>query len=118
MRKRFVRQDSKRYSKIGKNRKKLQKWRKPKGRDSKMRLRRKSYPRTVSTGYKNKKSESGKINGKLPILVHNLSDLKKVGKNNSVILSSRVGAKKKIEIIKVANEKNMLILNILTKEKR
>jgi|SRR3989344_4566639 len=112
MRKRFVRQDSKRYSKIGKNRKKLQKWRKPKGRDSKMRLRRKSYPRTVSTGYKNKKSESGKINGKMPILVYNSLDLQKAGKNNSIILSSRVGAKKKIQIIKTAREKNLTILNI------
>ena len=41
MKKKFLRRDSVRFSKIGKNRKKIQKWRKPKGRDSKMRLKRK-----------------------------------------------------------------------------
>ena len=37
MTKNFLRVDSARYSKLGKGRRKLQKWRKPKGRDNKMR---------------------------------------------------------------------------------
>lgn len=109
--KKFIRQDSNRYSKIGKKRKKLQKWRKPKGRDSKMRLNRKSYPTTVSVGYKSSGKESGKINGKTPVLVHNAKDLEKVGKDNIAILA-KVGAKKKLDVIKLAEKNKIKILNV------
>lgn len=111
MSKGFIRSDSMRHSKIGKNRKKLQKWRKPKGRDNKMREKRKSYPKTVSIGYKSPKSEHGKIDGLVPILVSNLLDLKKAGKENSIIISSRVGAKKKLSILKEASNQKIKILN-------
>jgi len=109
--KKFIRQDSNRYSKLGKNRKKLQGWRKPKGRDSKMRLSRKSYPATVSVGYKTAKASSGKIDNKVPILVHNMAELKKIGKDNVAILAS-IGAKKKLELIKFAEEKKIKITNL------
>lgn len=114
--KKFIRRDSNRYSKIGKNRKKLQKWRKPKGRDSKMRLSRKSYPATVSVGYKSSKKESGKIDGKIPIVVYNTKDLEKLSKEN-VALLAKVGAKKKLEMIKFAEEKKIKILNVKGEKK-
>ena len=75
--KKFVRRDSNRYSKIGKNRKKLQKWRKPKGRDNKMRERRAGYPKIVSVGYMSSKKEKGMIGGAKPYLVYNVEDLNK-----------------------------------------
>ncbi|MBU0467256.1 MAG: eL32 family ribosomal protein [Nanoarchaeota archaeon] len=109
--KKFIRQESKRYSKIGKNRKKLQKWRKPKGRDSKMRLKRKSYSASVSVGYKKPRKTSGKIQDLQPVLVHNLKELSEMGKNFIAIIA-RVGAKKKLEIIKHAKEKKIKILNV------
>ena len=111
MRKKFIRQDYERYSKLGKNRKKLQKWRRPKGRDSKMRLQRKSYPASPTVGYKTSRKESGKINGFRPVLVHNIKELNSINKNEIAILA-RVGTKKKLEIIKYAQEKNIKILNI------
>ncbi|MFH1290144.1 MAG: eL32 family ribosomal protein [Nanoarchaeota archaeon] len=111
MPKKFVRQDSKRHSKIGKNRKKLQKWRKPKGRDSKMRLSRKSYPATVSVGYKTARKETGKIEGLIPVLVHNTKELEALSKDMIAIIA-KVGAKKKLEIIKQAQEKKIKILNL------
>lgn len=111
--KKFIRRDSVRYSKLGKGRKKLQVWRKPKGRDSKMRLSRKSYPATVSVGYKTAKKDSGKIDGKYPILVYNTNDIEKLGKENVAILA-KVGAKKKLEIIKFAEEKKIKIINVKT----
>ena len=93
MPKKFIRRDSVRYSKIGKGRRKLQKWRKPKGRDNKMRLKRKSYPKTVSIGY-------GKPKKKNPqVLIRNLNDLVSADKNSEIIISKRIGAKKKIDII-------------------
>jgi len=114
MKKKFVRQDSVRYSKLGKNRKKLQKWRKPKGRHSKIRQKWKSYPQIVSIGFKKDKKESQKINGKETVVVYNSADLEKA-KGRLVILGS-VGSKKKIELIKMAEEKGIEVINVRKKK--
>ncbi len=111
MTRKFLRQDLKRHSKLGKGRKKMHKWRKPKGRHSKMREKRFGYPLSPSIGFKKPRKEIGKVDGKIPVLVHNVYDLSKVGKNNSVILA-KIGAKKKIEVIKLAQEKGIKILNL------
>ena len=111
MSKRFLRQETNRHSRVGKGRKKLQRWKKPKGRDSKMRLSMKSHPPTVSVGYKSQRSLSGKIRGKTPVLVHNSKDLEKVSKDDIVIIA-KVGAKKRLEIIKLINEKKIEVLNV------
>jgi large subunit ribosomal protein L32e len=111
--KKFIRRSMKRFSKLGKNRKKLQKWNKPKGRDNKMRLKRKSYPATVSVGYGSSRKERGKIDGKIPMLIYNTKDLDKIKENNIAILA-KIGAKKKLEIIKLAEEKKIRLLNIKT----
>lgn len=110
MSKEFRRQDGMRWSKLGKGRKKLQKWRRPHGTHSKMRRRRKNYPKVVSIGYSTNKSQAGLVNGLQTIVVHNQRELLAVGKNNGVILA-KVGAKKKIELLKIAQEKNIQILN-------
>ena len=112
MNKKFLRQDTRRHLKIGKRHKKLQKWRKPKGRHNKMRKKRKSYPATVSIGYRKSKILSGKIKGKIPIMILNEKDFQKAKKENIIILSSRLGAKKKIEIIKKASINGIHILNL------
>ncbi len=110
MSKDFQRQDFMRSHKLGRKKVKVA-WRKPKGRHSKMRKRRKSYPKIVLIGYKSPKVTSGKINSLKPILVHNSRELLKVKKENIVILA-KVGSKKRIELIKLANEKNIKILNM------
>ena len=107
----FLRRDYIRYSKIGKNRKKLQKWRRPRGRHNKMREDRKGYPITVRIGFKRPKMDSGKIKGLTPYLVNNAKELEKATKGNIIILG-KVGAKKKIELIKKANEMKLEILNL------
>lgn len=103
MPKQFLRRDSIRHSKLGNKRPKLQKWRKPKGRDNKMRLKRKGYPKVVSIGYKKPKREQ-------PVLVYNIEDLKNLTKESKIILA-RVGMRKKLEIIKHAQENKIKILN-------
>lgn len=112
MARRFLRQDTSLFFKLGRGRRKLQKWRKPKGRHSKMRQKRKSYPASPSIGYRKNLKERGKINDFFPLLIENLSDLNKAKKENMLILSSRLGAKKKLEIIKKAEEKKIKILNV------
>ena len=109
--KKFIRQEAKRHSKLGKNRKKLQKWRKPKGRDSKMREKRKGYSKSPTVGNKTPRK-----NLKKTILIHNQKEINSVDKNASIILA-RVGAKKKLELIKHAREKNLKILNVKENKK-
>ncbi len=104
----FLRRIWKRHSKLGKRRKKKQIWRKPKGRDNKMREKRKGYPAVVSIGYKKGKRK------KMPLIVRNINDLDKIEKTSKkdfVILGS-VGKKKKIEILKKAGEVGIHIQNI------
>jgi len=106
MTKRFLRRNTGEYSRLGKRRKKLQKWRRPKGRDNKMRLKQKSYPRTVEIGYKKGKKSRSKI-----VVVKNIQELEKVGKGVEIVLG-RVGQKKKIEIAKFVKEKGLKIKNL------
>lgn len=104
-----------RRSNLGKKRRKLRKWRRPTGRHSKMRQQRKSYPARPTVGHKTARKDSGKIHGLKPILVHNLTQLSKLDKNSAAILA-RIGAKKKLELIKYATEKNIKIINLGNKK--
>ena len=111
MSKEFKRRDYKRYSKIGKNRKSIQTWRRPKGRDNKMRLRFAGYPRRPTVGHRTARNETGLVNGKVPFMVYNILDLEKVDKKGIVIMA-KVGAKKKMEIMKKAGEMKIEIFNL------
>ena len=103
----FLRRSSSRYSRLGKLKKKKQKWNKPKGRDNKMREKRRGYPTVVSIGY-------GSENRKTEIVVRNLNDLKKL-KDKDEIVMGKIGRKKKMELIKMAQEKKIVVKNINVK---
>ena len=102
----FLRRTWNRYNKLGKKRKKKQVWRRPKGRDNKMREKRKGYPVVVSVGYKKKKSKKKTIK-----VVRNLEDLEKIRKNEMVVIGN-IGKKKKIEIAKKAIKMKIPVQNI------
>ncbi|MBU0958707.1 MAG: hypothetical protein KKB31_02050 [Nanoarchaeota archaeon] len=102
----FKRRDNTRYSKLGKRRKKKQKWRRPTGRDNKMREKRRGYPAIVSVGYK-KPKEKGKV------IVNNIRELENIKKDLVVIIGG-VGKKKRIEIAKKAKEMKLSISNMNT----
>jgi len=106
----FLKRTWNRYSKLGKGRKKKQVWRRPKGRDNKMREKRKGYPMVVNVGYKKKKSER-----KLVRVVRNIEDLEKTEKNEMIIMGN-VGKKKRIEIAKKAIKMKIPIQNINIKK--
>lgn len=111
MSKKFLRSDTNRFSRLGKGRKKLWRWRRARGKSHKMRLGRAGYSSVPKVGFKTPKSEAGKINGMIPQLIHNLNELKSLEKNKIAILA-RVGAKKKLEIMKKADELGIKIINI------
>jgi len=103
MTKKFLRRTWNRFSKLGRKRKNKQKWRRPTGRDNKMREKRKGYPKIVSIGYKNPAKEK-------PIVVKNISELDKVKRKDIIV--GKVGKKKKLEIAKKAKEMNLQISNL------
>jgi len=115
MTKKFLRRTWNRYSKLGKRRKKKQVWRKPKGRDNKMREKRKGYPQIVSVGYQKNKKLKGRIECKQPVIIKNIKEIGKVKKDEIVILGN-IGKKKKIEIAKKAKEKGIEIHNLDVKK--
>jgi ribosomal protein L32E len=113
--KKFLRRNTDRYKRLGSNRKKLQKWRKQKGRHGKMRQKQRGYSRTVEIGYRQDKETRGKINDMNVILISNLKELEAV-KTNSLLTLGKVGKKKKIEIAKRAIEKKLEFVNFNAKK--
>lgn len=114
MKKQFLRRDTKRFSKLGKNQTKKQKWSKPKGRDNKIREKRKGYPKKVEVGYKGEKDKRQKIKGKVVVRVIRVNDLKSVGKG-SIGVVGNIGTKKKIAIAQAAHDKGIRLSNLNVK---
>jgi len=109
----FLRRNWNRHSKLGRKSKRV--WRKPTGRDNKMREKRRGYAPSVNIGYKNADGQRGNLENKKPVLIMNVKDLMKVSKGYIGIVAG-VGAKKKIEIAKKAMEMNIEIWNLNVKK--
>jgi large subunit ribosomal protein L32e len=105
----FLRRATGMHLRIGKKRKKKQIWRRPKGRDNKMRESRKGRFPLVSIGYKRKRERTNIFT------VYNIKDLEDIKKDSMVILG-KVGKKKKLEILKKAMEKKINFQNVNIKK--
>jgi large subunit ribosomal protein L32e len=99
----FLRHTAHKYSKLGLRRKKKKIWRRPTGRDNKMREQRRGHPPIVSIGYSTNKKARGNILGKTPVVIRNVSDIQKI-KKDQIALLGKIGKKNKIEIAKKAKE--------------
>jgi large subunit ribosomal protein L32e len=89
------------------------KWRKPKGLQNKVRLNKKGYGKPISSGYgspKEVKHLDAKT-GLFPLVISCKSDLDKVDpKTQGVLISSRVGAKKRLELLDLIEKKNLTLI--------
>ena len=83
-----------------------------------MRLSMAGYPKTVSRGYASPRATAGKIRNLNPILVHNKKELQEINAKTQIAILARIGAKKKLELIKLADEKNIQILNVKKGDKK
>ena len=102
----FVRQESWRYKRL------KPVWRRPKGLDSKMRLKQKGWPKSVSVGYRSPRSVRGfHPSGFEEMIVYNAKDLEGVGPNQAARISHTVGKRKRVEIIDKAEELKIFVLN-------
>jgi len=108
---RFLRKDTFKISSIGKRRRKKQKWRRARGRHSKIRRKEKGYGKEPGIGYSSPRKIRGFIDGLKPIRIANMRELNKVKEGNIIILSRTLGKRKRDEIMKIIKEKNMKVLN-------
>lgn len=101
----FFRQNYFRHKKLG------MKWRRPRGKQSKMRKSKKGKSPMPNIGYKTSDSTRGLVHGYRPVFVSNAEDLKKIKQNEIAVISSGVGLKKILDISKKVDELNVKIYN-------
>ena len=106
---RFLRQEWWRYPKF----KNDPKWRRPKGIDSKMRLKKKGKPRSPSIGWSSPKAVRGlHPSGYEEVLVHNVRELEAIDPTRQAARIARtVGARKREIILARAKELGIKVLN-------
>ncbi len=106
----FTRLESWRYKKL------KDVWRKPKGIDNHMRLKRKGWPKSVTAGYRSPKKVRGlHPSGFQERLVYNLKDLETIQPQQAIRISQSVGRRKRAEIVEKAQELSIHVLNIRVK---
>jgi len=105
----FVQQDYHKKKRLSK------KWKRPTGVQSKMRHQFKGYNRRVKQGWRSPVSVRG-FHGKgvKPVLIKSISELLHISKDQGIIVSGKVGLKKRIDILKKAEELKLLVLNLKT----
>lgn len=88
-------------------------WRKPKGISSKVKIKKRGKRMPVEIGYKSPRAISGlHPSGVKFTMIFNLKGIKNIEKGSAVMISSTIGKRKKIEIIRQCADKGLLILNI------
>jgi len=109
----FRRQESWRYKRVS------EVWRKPDGIDSKMRIKKKGWPKSAEIGYRGPRVARGlHPSGYKEVLVRTVDDLGKVDpKTQAIRIAHTVGMKKRAEISIRAGERDIRILNPLPEVK-
>ncbi len=95
------------------------KWRRPKGMGNKDRRNRKGHIGTLKVGYGSPSAVKGfNKDGYKEVLVYNVEDLAKVdSKEKAAVVASSVGKRKKVEILKEAQSKKIVVANAKSIEK-
>jgi large subunit ribosomal protein L32e len=103
----FVRQESWRYDRLSPS------WRRPKGKDNKMRLQVSGVPRLVKVGYRGPKLGRGlHPSGYTEVMVYNTNDLKRVDPTkNAIRIGHTVGRRKRVAILEEASTLKIKVLN-------
>lgn len=105
----FLRQNAGKLSKL------RNVWRQPKGMHSKMRKKLRSYKKHPSPSYSSPKKVRGLTpEGFIPMIINNSSELKD---QKAIIISGKVGLRKRVEIAKKALQLKIKILNLKNPDK-
>jgi large subunit ribosomal protein L32e len=102
----------------GKRKRVSARWRKPRGCDNKTRRGLRGYPKRVNIGYRGPKEVRDFHPSGLAIrIVNNVEDLKNINqKTEGARISSAVGTRKKVEIVKKCEELKIKVLNFKSTE--
>lgn len=109
--KKFQRTKFRAYACLGAKQKSKRKYRRCKGRHNKTRQKWKSRPPRVEIGYKRKTDARGLIEGKKPVVVKNIKELNDA-KENEIVIIGAVGIRKKTEIARESEKRNIRIVNL------
>jgi len=103
----FVRQESWRYVRLKPN------WRRPRGKDSKMRLQKSGWPPLVKVGYRTPRKYRGlHPSGYREVLVYRVEDLAGLDpETHAVRIASSVGMAKRLRIVEEAGKLGLKVLN-------
>lgn len=102
----FLRQDAHKKS-LG------YKWRRPKGIHSKIRLSKKGYCKKVTKGWKSPESVRGlAFNGLISYRIESINDLNKISEEHILIISGKIGNRKKKNLLEEIKKRDFKVLNI------
>ncbi|MCL5009380.1 MAG: hypothetical protein M1433_00120 [Candidatus Parvarchaeota archaeon] len=101
----FIKRDARKLKRVGMS------WRKPRGRKNKTKVGKRGHRKMPSKGFRSPISERYRIGGKLPMVIHSLSELDMVGLDNNVIIAGSVGAFKRAKILDACKSKNIKVVN-------
>jgi large subunit ribosomal protein L32e len=104
----FTRHDAHKKKRVGSG------WRRPKGRQSKMRLNLKGYARKRTTGYSSPAAAKGlSREGLTQNIVYQVSDFTGLdAKNDGIIIARTTGNRRKAELIDYATKNSFVLLNL------
>lgn len=104
---RFVRQESWRYVRV------KARWRRPRGKNSKMRLGKRGWPKIVKIGYKRSRKERGlHPSGLEEVIVRRPTDLEKINAKTQIVKISRaVGERSRMAIMERAETLALIVAN-------
>ena len=103
----FLRQDAHKKDKLADN------WRRPKGKDSKMRKGFRGKRRSPSMGFSSPRLVRGfNRDGFKEVLVNNVNELNSVDPKNEMVIVGSIGTKKKVEVLKKCEELKIKISNV------
>jgi len=109
---RFTRQDAHKKAKLPGS------WRKPRGLQSKLRLKRRGYVRPISIGYGSPKATRGMVKGLVPVIITVAADYEGLdAKQHGAIISSTLGSRRREQLITLAKEKGITVLNLDVEKK-
>ncbi len=107
---RFIRQDAFRFPKL----KNKDHWRRPQGRHSKIRAKKKGQATLVRWGYGSPRDVRGLFtDGQLPVHVFRVEDIERLdSKKHIAVIGGSVGTKKRLELAAMAQKKGINVFNI------
>lgn len=103
----FRRQEWFRFKRLG------EKWRKPRGRDSKLRVRKRGKGKMVTIGYRVPRDIRGlHPSGLAEVMIKNVTEVERIDASKQAVrIASSVGRRKREQILKKAEELKIRVLN-------